>query len=128
MKIQIQVFNFGSNRPIVSNMGLVIGFYEATAMKAMMLTIYIYQESEQLEPRKAFRATLTNFFARLFLSLSFVFRVAVPRLLVSAVFHIKVHIINTFKLNRDKDFLKKLTNVVELYLNPSDEALVLCVD
>ena len=38
------------------------------------------------------------------------------------------HRIETFKLSRDKRFVEKLTDVVGLYLNPPDKALVLCVD
>jgi len=33
-----------------------------------------------------------------------------------------------FKLSRDPKFLEKLTDVVGLYLNPPDKAMVLCVD
>ena len=38
------------------------------------------------------------------------------------------HRVKTFKLSRDKRFVEKLTDVVGLYLNPPDKALVLCVD
>jgi transposase len=38
------------------------------------------------------------------------------------------HRTKTFKLSRDPRFLEKLTDVVGLYLNPPDKALVLCVD
>jgi len=38
------------------------------------------------------------------------------------------HRVETFKLSRDKQFIEKLTDVVGLYLNPPDKALVLCVD
>ncbi len=38
------------------------------------------------------------------------------------------HRVRTFKLSRDKQFVEKLTDVVGLYLNPPDKALVLCVD
>jgi transposase len=38
------------------------------------------------------------------------------------------HRMHTFKLSRDKQFVEKLTDVVGLYLNPPDKALVLCVD
>ena len=38
------------------------------------------------------------------------------------------HRTKTFKLSRDKRFVEKLTDVVGLYLNPPDKALVLCVD
>src|SRR5208283_4144504 len=42
--------------------------------------------------------------------------------------NLKPHLIETFKLSRDKNFIEKLTDVVGLYLNPPDKALVLCVD
>jgi transposase len=38
------------------------------------------------------------------------------------------HRTGTFKLSRDPQFLEKLTDVVGLYLNPPDKAVVLCVD
>jgi transposase len=38
------------------------------------------------------------------------------------------HRVRTFKLSRDKKFVEKLTDVVGLYLNPPDKAVVLCVD
>lgn len=38
------------------------------------------------------------------------------------------HRIRTFKLSKDKRFVEKLTDVVGVYLDPPDEALVLCVD
>jgi transposase len=41
---------------------------------------------------------------------------------------LKPHLHKTFKLSRDARFLEKLTDVVGLYLNPPEKALVLCVD
>ncbi len=41
---------------------------------------------------------------------------------------IKPHLTKGFKLSRDPNFLQKLTDVVGLYLNPPEKALVLCVD
>jgi transposase len=41
---------------------------------------------------------------------------------------LKPHRIETFKLSRDKNFAAKVQDVVGLYLNPPDKALVLCVD
>ena len=38
------------------------------------------------------------------------------------------HRMETFKLSKDKRFVEKLTDVVGLYLNPPDKAVVLCVD
>ena len=42
--------------------------------------------------------------------------------------NLKPHLTKTFKLSRDKQFVEKLCDVVGLYLNPPDRALVLCVD
>jgi transposase len=42
--------------------------------------------------------------------------------------NIKPHRSETFKLSRDRKFLEKLTDVVGLYLNPPDNAIVLCID
>lgn len=38
------------------------------------------------------------------------------------------HRVQTFKLSRDKRFVEKLTDVVGVYLNPPDKAVILCVD
>ncbi|HXP87575.1 MAG TPA: IS630 family transposase [Bryobacteraceae bacterium] len=42
--------------------------------------------------------------------------------------NIKPHRTKKFKLSRDPKFLEKLTDVIGLYLNPPDQAMVLCVD
>src|SRR5712692_10589265 len=42
--------------------------------------------------------------------------------------NLKPHRVKTFKLSRDPKFVEKLTDVVGLYLNPPEHALVLCVD
>ena len=42
--------------------------------------------------------------------------------------NIKPHLSRTFKLSRDAKFLEKLTDVVGLYLNPPQKAVVLCLD
>jgi transposase len=38
------------------------------------------------------------------------------------------HRVEAFKLSKDKRFVEKLTDVVGLYLNPPEKALILCVD
>jgi transposase len=43
-------------------------------------------------------------------------------------YNLKPHLVKKFKLSRDKRFLEKLYDIVGLYLNPPDKALVLCVD
>jgi transposase len=42
--------------------------------------------------------------------------------------NLKPHLSRTFKLSRDAKFLEKLTEVVGLYLNPPQKAVVLCLD
>jgi transposase len=42
--------------------------------------------------------------------------------------NLKPHLTKTFKLSRDARFLEKLTDVVGLYLNPPQQAIMLCVD
>jgi len=42
--------------------------------------------------------------------------------------NLKPHRVKTFKLSRDPKFVEKLTDVIGLYLNPPEHALVLCVD
>ena len=42
--------------------------------------------------------------------------------------NIRPHRTETFKLSRDPKFLEKLTDVVGLYLNPPEKAIVLCID
>lgn len=42
--------------------------------------------------------------------------------------NLKPHLHKTFKLSRDPMFLEKLTDVVGLYLNPPQKAVVICVD
>ncbi|MBI2820593.1 MAG: IS630 family transposase [Acidobacteria bacterium] len=42
--------------------------------------------------------------------------------------NLKPHRVKKFKLSRDARFLEKLTDVVGLYLNPPQQAIVLCVD
>ncbi len=43
-------------------------------------------------------------------------------------FRLQPHRVGTFKLSKDPDFVPKVRDVVGLYLNPPDNALVLCVD
>jgi VIT1/CCC1 family predicted Fe2+/Mn2+ transporter len=80
--------SFGSTAGIVTSMGLISGLTAADGSKAALLAsllviaiadnltdslaIHIYQESEKLESRQAFRSTVANFFARLLVASSFV--------------------------------------------------------
>jgi vacuolar iron transporter family protein len=81
-------YSYGSTAAIVTCVGLIVGFGAASVPRSAVvsglliiafadnlsdsLSIHIYQESENLEARAAFRATITNFVARLLVALSFV--------------------------------------------------------
>lgn len=41
---------------------------------------------------------------------------------------LKPHLVKTFKLSNDPRFDEKLIDVVGLYLNPPEQAIVLCMD
>ena len=41
---------------------------------------------------------------------------------------LKPHLLKTFKLSNDPDFIEKLEDVVGLYMNPPEHALVFCID
>src|SRR5712691_313356 len=43
-------------------------------------------------------------------------------------FALQPHRVDTFKLSKDPLFIEKVRDIVGLYLNPPDKALVLCVD
>jgi transposase/DNA-binding CsgD family transcriptional regulator len=42
--------------------------------------------------------------------------------------NLKPHLVSTFKLSSDKQFVEKVCDIVGLYLNPPDRSLVLCLD
>ncbi len=86
--LRLTTISFGAVSAIVTSIGLIIGFGAAGITKPTIiagllvvgladnltdsLSIHIYQESEWLEQRTAFRATLGNFATRLIISLSFI--------------------------------------------------------
>jgi transposase len=41
---------------------------------------------------------------------------------------LKPHLVRTFKLSRDPEFTEKMEDIVGLYLNPPEHAMVLCAD
>ena len=55
----------------------------------------------------------------------------VSRMMVHRVwqrYDVQPHRVERFKISNDPQFEEKVRDVVGLYLNPSDRALVLCVD
>lgn len=55
----------------------------------------------------------------------------IDKSMVQRVWHasgLKPHLAKTFKVSRDKKFAEKVIDVVGLYLNPPEHALVLCAD
>jgi transposase len=53
-------------------------------------------------------------------------RTSVQRIWAEA--DLKPHLVRSFKVSNDPKFEEKITDVVGLYMNPPDKALVLCVD
>jgi hypothetical protein len=86
--VDLRRFSYGATSAVVTGMALVTGLDAANSTRVTIisgllifaiadnltdsLSIHIYQESERLDNRAAFRATLANFATRLGLSLSFV--------------------------------------------------------
>jgi len=86
--IDLRGLSFGGTAALVTSMGLVVGFDAVTAAKSTIisglfivgladnltdsLSVHVYQESERLPEKEAFRTTVTNFIARFGISLSFV--------------------------------------------------------
>jgi VIT1/CCC1 family predicted Fe2+/Mn2+ transporter len=86
--LRLPTVSFGTVSAVVTSIGLIIGFGAAGVSKSTIvagllivgladnltdsLSIHIYQESEKLEERAAFKATLSNFVTRLLISFSFV--------------------------------------------------------
>jgi hypothetical protein len=80
--------SFGSTAAIVASMGLVVGLDAATVTKDAIvgslllvavadnltdsLSVHIYQESERLAEREAFRSTVANFLARFLVCVTFI--------------------------------------------------------
>lgn len=91
MIFDLRKLSFGGPAAITTSMALVIGLDAATAAKATIITslliigiadnltdslsVHIYQESERLAQRQAFRTTVANFVTRVLTALSFVFLV-----------------------------------------------------
>jgi transposase len=68
----------------------------------------------------------THWSVRLMAKSQGVSRMAVQR--IWKKYNLKPHLVGTFKLSSDLQFIEKVKDVVGLYLNPPDKALVLSVD
>ena len=85
---RLTTLSYGGTAAIVTGMGLVVAFDAGTPSKAPLissllvvavadnladsLAIHVYQESENLPSRKAFRSTVANYATRLVVAGSFV--------------------------------------------------------
>ncbi|MGA7675884.1 MAG: hypothetical protein WCA78_12675 [Rhizomicrobium sp.] len=86
--IELRKLSFGGPAAIVTGMALIVGLDAATVAKSVVVTslliigigdnltdslsVHIYQESEKLAERDAFRTTVANFFTRFFVSITFI--------------------------------------------------------
>jgi len=85
-------FSFGATSAIITNLGIITGLdtlaHPKVSIVAGMLVvaladnvadsfgIHIYQESECIDSKEIWFSTLSNFFTRIFVSLTFIFLVA----------------------------------------------------
>jgi VIT1/CCC1 family predicted Fe2+/Mn2+ transporter len=85
---RLTTLSYGGTAAIVTGMGLVVAFDAGTTSRATLisgllvvaiadnladsLAIHVYQESEKLDSRKAFRSTVANYVTRLVVAGSFV--------------------------------------------------------
>ena len=86
--LRLSLISFGATSAIVTSVGLIVGFGSAEVPKSAIvsgllivgladnltdtLSIHIFQESELLEQRAAFRATIGNFLTRACIAGTFV--------------------------------------------------------
>lgn len=98
--LKTRKISYGATAAIVTSMALISGLGAAAATKPVIasallvaafadnltdaLSIHIFQESEQLDTKEAFRGTITNFFTRLLVGVSFVLLVVLLPLLYVA--------------------------------------------
>ena len=68
----------------------------------------------------------THWSVRLMAEARNVSRMAVHRIWTK--YNLKPHLVKKFKLSNDPNFVAKVKDIVGLYLNPPDRAMVLCVD
>jgi len=71
-------------------------------------------------------ANATHWSVRLMAEAQGVSRMAVHR--IWRKYNLKPHLIKTFKISNDPNFVEKVKDIVGLYLNPPDKAMVLCID
>lgn len=120
--IKMTRFSYGGTAGIVTSLALIIGLDAATATEATIvsgllivaiadnltdaLSIHVYQESERLEDREAFKSTLTNVGTRMLVSLTFVLLVvALPiasAVVVSVIWGFSLLIALTYILARER--------------------------
>jgi transposase len=71
-------------------------------------------------------ANATHWSVRLMAEAEGVSRMAVHR--IWRKYNLKPHLIRTFKISNDPNFIEKVKDIVGLYLTPPDKAMVLCID
>ena len=141
--VDLRSVSFGSPAAIVTSMGLIIGLDAATATKAAVvgslliigiadnltdsLSVHIYQESEKLADRRAFRTTIANYIARLVTTLSFVMAFL---LLPDSIAIFGCAVWGFFLLSGLSYFLAKARRVspfAEIYKHAGVAVVVICI-
>jgi transposase/DNA-binding CsgD family transcriptional regulator len=89
--------------------------------KREQLAPLIIRKTTQEKPKHATHWSVRTLAAELGIDPTMVYRVWKAN-------HLKPHLVRTFKLSQDPHFVEKVVDVVGLYLNPPEHALVLSVD
>ena len=123
----------GTSRPTVN---LWIKRYEKGGMEAILIDAPRpgrRPETTEEKEKDIVEATLhgkpanaTHWSVRLMAEAQGVSRMTVHR--IWKKYNLKPHLVRTFKVSNDPKFVEKVKDIVGLYLNPPDKALVLCVD
>lgn len=91
------------------------------AVRRNALTKLVVERTLQTQPANATQWSVRTLAGELKVSPSMVYR-------IWRAHELKPHQTRTFKLSKDPHFIEKLTDIVGLYLNPPEHAMVLCAD
>ena len=89
--------------------------------RANRLARQILERTTQTKPKNATHWSVRTMAAATGVSCSMVHRIWRSH-------NLQPHRVRTFKISRDPDFIEKVTDIVGLYLNPPERALVFCAD
>jgi transposase len=122
----------GTSRPTISDWrnrfaeGGVDAFYQDRPRGRSFKPLPRTKETEVVEKTLRPPAHTTHWSCRSMAKISGVSKASVQR--IWDAHGLKPHLVKTFKLSNDPHFIEKLEDVIGLYMNPPEHALVFCID